>query len=530
MCHSMLAQLNIDQVDWVGVAEEQNLQDAQTAYARWDEDRATTTANLSLGFYYSILKQLGDPRIDWKKIADERGVTSAGTARMRWIRLKDRFEGNTEAEEQRTATARENANRPARQDAEESPTGNNGEDAEMTGSTNVLEENENQGHGGKETQDSSLLLWVLQEMRELRRESRETKEELQKTKQELQQSREELQQSREELQRSREETKSLCEKVDKLESTLSTRGSAPARSYAEAASPGTMLTPSVAITPPDSRPSLWSASAASSNIGTANATRTNARATHATPEAHLDMRSTQWNGKDTAQLVQLINAAMHDTEGLEGRNCRGIRTRWMGKVALIFGDEDTVQKVYAKEPWKKIQELDICNAVAGASRTYKVKGTQVPTEAFESENLGAKMRKQYVENLARENEIRIKEIRKLTPTSRWGEAQVVILCDTEKEQRSMLDKGGITMGGRWIPVNEFFESNRPRQCFRCWKLGHFAASCRDEERCLRCGEPGHKVGDCMGEPRCINCQGSHAANDKKCRPRSLPGQTTDQSQ
>ena len=503
LCRSILARLDISQVNWAKIAEEQNLQEARTARARWENDQATTTANQSIGFYYSIIQQLGDSRIEWKKIAEERGIVSPGAARGRWGKIKERFESKSETEREETSSSSEDT-----------------EMADSNDSNDALEEigDQESESGMLRKQSPNLLLRVLQEMGELRRES---KEELEKTRRELQQAREVI--------------KNLSEKVDKLESTLSTQGSGPARSYAEAASPSAMLTPSVAITPPNSRPSLRSLSPTSNSIGTTNGTRTNttrtnAKAAHATPEVLLDMRSTQWNGRDTAQLVQLINAAMHDTEGLEGRNCRGIKTRWLGKVALILGDEDTVQKMYAKEPWKKIRELGICNATAGTPGTFKVKGIQVPTEVFESENVGTKMKEQEVENMARENETKIREIRKLTPTSTWGETQVVILCDTEKEQRSMLEKGGITMGGRWIPVTEFFESKRPRQCFRCWKLGHFAAVCRDEERCLRCGEPGHKVGNCANDPRYINCLGAHAANDKKCRPRNMPGQTTDQSQ
>lgn len=53
-----------------------------------------------------------------------------------------------------------------------------------------------------------------------------------------------------------------------------------------------------------------------------------------------------------------------------------------------------------------------------------------------------------------------------------------------------------------------------KQCFKCYRYGHFKVHCRNRERCKVCGEDFH--GRCDRELKCINCGGNHMSNDKRC--------------
>ena len=56
----------------------------------------------------------------------------------------------------------------------------------------------------------------------------------------------------------------------------------------------------------------------------------------------------------------------------------------------------------------------------------------------------------------------------------------------------------------------------PIACFKCQKLGHTAASCRNDIACKRCGQSGHLMEKCKNSPRCVNCKGPHISSSSCC--------------
>lgn len=73
---------------------------------------------------------------------------------------------------------------------------------------------------------------------------------------------------------------------------------------------------------------------------------------------------------------------------------------------------------------------------------------------------------------------------------------------------------GVLVGLQRLPA----QLEKPaRQCFRCQKVGHTAATCLNNQSCLRCGD-NHKHSECQAESfKCVNCQGDHVACSRKCQ-------------
>lgn len=53
-----------------------------------------------------------------------------------------------------------------------------------------------------------------------------------------------------------------------------------------------------------------------------------------------------------------------------------------------------------------------------------------------------------------------------------------------------------------------------KQCYNCYRYGHFKRSCKNKTRCPICGKDAH--GECKETPSCINCKGNHKSNYKGC--------------
>ena len=69
-----------------------------------------------------------------------------------------------------------------------------------------------------------------------------------------------------------------------------------------------------------------------------------------------------------------------------------------------------------------------------------------------------------------------------------------------------------------VPVRPWIQL--PRQCRRCWKLGHSMRSCRRKETvCGQCSaRDSHPTGDCTSVPKCPLCSGPHPAWDRNSCP------------
>ena len=494
LCRSMLAQFDAEQVSWAKVAEEQNLQEAQTAYAKWTE----APANLSLGFYYSVAKQLDTQRIDWKIIGEQCRLIPK-TAKMRWVRLEDRFEGKTKTNARRTAPAKRKSYQSADEDAEESQTSDSDEDMEMTDPTHPREDQELEE---PDLQDPSLLLQVLQELKELRQETKETKKEFEETKKELE--------------RSREESRNLRELVTELKETLSTQGSRPSLSYAGAASRSPRPTPSIAVTPPDSQPSLLSITDPKPSTPRSQRSRTTQSIRHETGGVVLDLSETELMGQPASQLVDHMNRALASHADTKDIKCCGTKHGKPDRTTFMFQNDIAARKVHDTEPWKTQPESKLDKARKIARRIYKIKLLGAREEWFDQDSPRRETKPDSLRRINTESATNIREIRQMG-RPRHGDVRAVAECASLEEQTSLLRKGHLMIDGYYVDVVVFHELPTPRQCLNCWSFDHNRADCSEDRRCKYCGEPGHDMKDCIAEaPKCANCQKQHIATAKEC--------------
>jgi hypothetical protein len=92
-------------------------------------------------------------------------------------------------------------------------------------------------------------------------------------------------------------------------------------------------------------------------------------------------------------------------------------------------------------------------------------------------------------------------------------------------------KTQLFMFGSPVRAKRWEDKPRLRQCSRCWKLGHFEATCRAPARCRRCSEKHQESTHrehckectnteasipCNHPPKCANCRGAHVADSPEC--------------
>jgi hypothetical protein len=106
--------------------------------------------------------------------------------------------------------------------------------------------------------------------------------------------------------------------------------------------------------------------------------------------------------------------------------------------------------------------------------------------------------------------------------------------DPDGQLIKLLLKTQLFMFGSPVQAKRWEDKPRLRQCTRCWKLGHFEATCRAPTRCRRCSEKHQESAhqehckDCMNTeasipcnhpPKCANCREAHAADAPECAER-----------
>ena len=70
-----------------------------------------------------------------------------------------------------------------------------------------------------------------------------------------------------------------------------------------------------------------------------------------------------------------------------------------------------------------------------------------------------------------------------------------------------------------IRIEDFKNSSKSIQCFRCQNFGHKAEFCNLKDRCVKC-DGNHNTRACVKAagtpPKCTNCGGEHPANYRGC--------------
>jgi hypothetical protein len=103
--------------------------------------------------------------------------------------------------------------------------------------------------------------------------------------------------------------------------------------------------------------------------------------------------------------------------------------------------------------------------------------------------------------------------------------------DPDGQLIKLLLKTQLFMFGSPVRAKRWEDKPRLRQCTRCWKLGHFEATCRAPVRCRRCSEKHQESAHrehckectnseasipCNHPPKCANCREAHTADAPEC--------------
>ena len=220
----------------------------------------------------------------------------------------------------------------------------------------------------------------------------------------------------------REEIAAQRKEIDELRKELRqlvTNYSPATRSYASVAAPGPasrppshpsshLLSPTIAVTPPNSSPTL-------SSISNPSPARTAARAKHRLPCVELNLGDTQVNEETAQELQALMNRALQATAELTQAKCNAVIRRRRERVGFIFASEEQAEIVRNKEPWKNLTEKDFTQAKLIKEEKFKVKLTGVDKHAVGNPGRGATIAQSVLDQINHENGLAIQTMRLLTP-------------------------------------------------------------------------------------------------------------------
>ncbi|KAI9694188.1 MAG: hypothetical protein M1822_003459 [Bathelium mastoideum] len=244
----------------------------------------------------------------------------------------------------------------------------------------------------------------------------------------------------------------LQKTINGLEKALSESQPSLPRSYASAASSPKMLSPLIAVTPPDSSPNLRS-------ISNPSSTRAAAQGFHRLPSIELNLQDTIIATEEAKELQEIMNEAMQTIQGLENAKCTAVAFKGKERVQFVFDNEQTAQTVKQKEPWKNILELEFDKAKPITQERFKVKLSGVDKFKIGNPGKGEKMPEQLCCQLNEENSLAIQAIRCLSQPSERRTVQLLLVCSTQEEKSALLAKGYISMQGQLAYVGEFHESH-----------------------------------------------------------------------
>jgi hypothetical protein len=98
--------------------------------------------------------------------------------------------------------------------------------------------------------------------------------------------------------------------------------------------------------------------------------------------------------------------------------------------------------------------------------------------------------------------------------------RTVKITFTNSYNRDLFVKLGLQIDSLHFVSEPAKYSNKPAQCYKCFKFGHIAKYCKAEKQiCSQCGEEDHKYDNCPNRnksPLCRNCKGDHSATSTDC--------------
>lgn len=235
------------------------------------------------------------------------------------------------------------------------------------------------------------------------------------------------------------------------------------------------------------------------------------------PSIVLDLSRTADRVGSLLTLKEDIQKALRKCEQTKDVNCIGLQRRTGGEdlVRITLHSEDEAQLARKHDQW--LQEPRLRGARILGEQWYPVKVDRVNRSSI-SPNATADIAKEAAEAIARENNVKIQQIRWLSkPSDKLYGSAVVFLADRQTAEM-LLAKGHMDFGGEMAYTRVYERRRGPNRCFKCHQYGHLEARCKaTAATCSKCAQTGHEVKDCTSSTtRCAACKGPHKATDRTC--------------
>lgn len=220
-----------------------------------------------------------------------------------------------------------------------------------------------------------------------------------------------------------------------------------------------------------------------------------------------------------ADLVGLINDTLKK-KNISNINVRAVQKLKSGDLAVQTLNQEETQKLKNNSKWTEI-----------FSKQAKTVAKQYPVLVFNSQmKLFRELSPEaFLAHLRLWNQSTLPEISPeyigpLQPSKTDDEGALILAFRTAKEADSAIHHG-IVIGGRVFATTVYNRECRTRQCFNCYKYGHYSPQCTNQTSCGRCAKA-HPTPTrdeahsecCKEDPdKCVVCGGSHAAWSKDCK-------------
>jgi len=183
-----------------------------------------------------------------------------------------------------------------------------------------------------------------------------------------------------------------------------------------------------------------------------------------------------------------------------------------------------------EDPQLLLNKMDwslIFNGVSVRKRKYGIVIHGVPKKDLDPTKDGNEETRQEIEE---ENASRNLHIEKIDPLRRTqkhlnkvsAHHSVVIFTHSMEEADECLRRG-IIIKGRYYQPEKYTPELNITQCFKCYKFGHIAKHCKNEQKCGKCGENEHETSHCDNDTKCAGCGDSHPAWHIECSKRDEEG-------
>ncbi|CAF1155467.1 unnamed protein product [Rotaria sp. Silwood1] len=126
---------------------------------------------------------------------------------------------------------------------------------------------------------------------------------------------------------------------------------------------------------------------------------------------------------------------------------------------------------------------------------------------------------QEIQNALTYNGYQVNQVERLMNKEKTGTGTTIKITFDDVKNRDAFIKLGLQIDHMHFPAEKAKQKINPQQCHSCYRFGHIAKYCKQQQLiCSYCAGP-HRYNVCDQKqlpPKCSNCQGSHEATSHDC--------------